>query len=64
MADGGQGFLKLCLTVFPNDYDHSNDSTYRKRSLYSDGGMSGKTQNLTGVNKLIMLCCVPDIKES
>ena len=71
MADGGQGFLKMSLTVLPKDYDKIMDSPVsesgsiqRKRSLYSEGGSCGKTQTLTGVNRLIMLCCVPDVSES
>ena len=78
MADGGQGFLKMCLTVLPKHYDPSSEkeiseeilegeednNDLAKRSLYSKGGSFGKKGLLTGVNRLIMLCCVPDVNES
>lgn len=77
MADGGQGFFKICLTIFPEKYspeldcniDDSDQETgynspIKKRSLYSEGGSIGKKGKLTGVHRLIMLCAVPDVKET
>ena len=74
MADGGQGFLKMCITVIPKNYETSQEKeipkegfdnvSQGKRSLYSEGGTSGKKALLTGVSQVIMLCCVPEIKES
>lgn len=78
MADSGQGFFKISLTILPENYspklncestqndefslDNSNE--YDKRSLYSEGGTVGKKSKLTSVDKLILLCIVPQIKES
>lgn len=78
MADGGQGFFKVSLTILPENYSpHSNfegsendDFTLddinqcKKRALYSEGGSIGKKCKLSSVHKLILLCIVPQIKES
>lgn len=77
MADGGQGFFKISMTVLPknyspeldcsiNDSESDDDSNFpkKKRSTYAEGGSVGKDAKLTSVNKLIMLCIVPEIKES
>lgn len=53
MADGGQGFFKICLTILPENYsaelDSGVDSDYdaaeiptKTRKLYSEGGSTGK----------------------
>lgn len=63
MADGGQGFFKICLSVWSEDYLEDSDLN-KKRTLYSEGGSCSKTAKLTGVNKLILLCIVPQIKET
>lgn len=68
MADGGGGFFKVCMTILPDDYidknpDSDNESA-EKRTRYSEGGSLSKLTRLTGVNKLIMLCIVPEIKET
>ena len=88
MADGGQGFLKICLTILPHNYDpdldraptdkeleilepdfavaeeaENLDSPKKKRSRYTEGGTLQKGK-LTGVQRLIMLCIVPDIPET
>lgn len=59
MADGGQGFFKVCMTILPGNYvsdpDSASDSTQAKRM---------KFDKLTSVHKLIMLGIVPQIKES
>jgi hypothetical protein len=84
MADGGQGFFKICMTVLPENYSpeldrgvdgteldseseeemEASNSPKSKRSLYSEGGSVGRKGKLTGVHRLIMLCIVPQIKES
>lgn len=84
MADGGQGFFKISLTILPENYSpsvdcstdqidlddvdntiskDSNEST-RKRTLYSKGGTMSKRGKLSSVDKLILLCVVPQIKET
>ena len=42
----------------------NQNSPQRKRTLYSEGGSSAIRGKLTGVHRLIMICCVPQIKES
>ena len=74
MADGGQGSLKICLTVLPEGYEPDMDGPgkenvesppKKKRSLYEDGGtISVKRGKLTGVKKLIMLCIAQDVPEN
>ena len=72
MADGGQGFLKICLTILPQDYETEavdSDSDIDqppkpKRSTYAEGGSMKHKRKLTGVNRLIMVCTVPDVKET
>lgn len=74
MADGGQDFFKMSLTVLPEDYteeiieyENSSDSdseSKSKRSKYSEGGTVGRKAKLTSVNRLILLCIVPNIKET
>lgn len=73
MADGGQGFCKISMTVLPENYSElefttSHDSdTYlqpKRRKLYSEGGSVANKGKLTSVNRLIMLCSVPNIKET
>ena len=70
MADGGQGFLKICLTILPQDYDteavdpdSDNDQPPKpRRSTYAEGGSMKHKRKLTGVNRLIIVCTVPDVK--
>ncbi|CAH0556707.1 unnamed protein product [Brassicogethes aeneus] len=83
MADGGQGFFKICITILPENYSpdldrglenteliqedgEGNDQGEIKsqRSLYVNGGSIGKKGKLTSVNRLIMLCIVPQVKET
>lgn len=88
MADGGQGFFKISLSVLPENYspkleslsndmyqannsrnDRSSSEVFKelnicKRKLYSEGGSVSKKNKLTSVYKLILLCVVPQIKES
>ena len=69
MADGGQGFLKVCLIILPEDFDNdatdSDDSKGEpsKRSTYEEGGGIG-TYKLISVKRVIMLAIVPDCKET
>ena len=50
LADGGQGFLKICLTILPDDYE---DQEQFGRARYSEGGTTAKRAKLTGVNRLV-----------
>ena len=66
-ADGGQGFLKLVMSVFPKNYcndDDSDDEIFtKKRRLYSESkGCNNK--KLTSASKAIILCIVPKVSES
>ena len=60
MADGGQGFLKICFSVFQNLKDTDNNI----RSTYKQGGCTAKATKDTSVYKLILLCIVPNVKET
>lgn len=84
MADGGQIFFKICLTIRPendleNDivesqnessddnicYDDLNSQKVkRKRISYADGGSMAKKAKVSSVKRVILLCIVPDIKET
>ncbi|CAH1104321.1 unnamed protein product [Psylliodes chrysocephalus] len=69
MADGGQGFFKVSMTILPANDDPAYDNNLAdhipgKRSRYAEGGMVGKKANWTSVQKLIMLAIVPKIKET
>lgn len=80
MADHGQGFFKISMAVLPENYvpeidsetaedlsefdDVHVDHVKGKRSTYAEGGTVGKKAKLTSVKRLILLCVVPDIKES
>lgn len=63
MADGGQGFLKFSMTILPEDYC-ADDCDNKVNNSYSNGGSLEKKSKLTSVNRLILLCVVPSIKES
>lgn len=69
MADGGQGFFKISMSIIPESYycGSMNEDVIEeniKRSKYCEGGSIGKPARLTSVKKVIMLCIVPDIKET
>lgn len=85
MADGGQGFLKICLSIFSEDdlpqdviseaenefaddnisSDYSQSQLGRnKRISYSDGGSMAKKAKVSSVKRVILLCIVPDVKET
>lgn len=68
MADGGQGFLKICLSIFPEsiftDENENSDEPEKKRTRYSDGGSVSKDLKLTSVYKTILLCIVPSVLET
>lgn len=80
MANHGQGFFKISMTVLPENYipeidpetvedqpEFDNeyvDHVKGKRTTYAEGGTVGKKAKLTSVKRLILLCVVPDIKES
>lgn len=77
MADGGQGFFKICMSVLPHNYssdldcmddDSTEESDYsksEKRTKYSDGGTSSKTRKLSSVHRAILLYYCPySVKET
>lgn len=73
MADGGQKFFKICVSVYPKNYSPEHDCSVgdigtnedtTEKSLYKDGGSSGKKAKLSSVKRVILLCIVPQIKES
>ena len=75
MADGGQGFLKICMTVLPENYNpelnrasnEEDDDLIAdldgKRSTYKEGGGIGAFK-LTSVKRLVIIAVVPDCKET
>lgn len=74
MIDGGQGFLKISLSVLPPGYDPLTDSVL-KEDLDDSIEEAGNTElkvthspfmkgKLTSVSRLVILAIVPDIPES
>ena len=65
MADSGQGFMKLTMSVFPkDDSDVDCDIDIKKRRLYAESQGCSEKQTLTSVHKVIILCIVPKISET
>ena len=80
MADGGQGFLKICLTVLPENYDPDLDCAPTDIDMLSDNmselsspvkkrslyrdGGGIGHYKLTSVKRVILLAIVPDCKET
>lgn len=78
MADGGQGFFKICFSILQEndlisannekeDYENENlcePFEKKKKKLYYESGSINQKAKLTSVKRLIMLCIVPNIKES
>ena len=62
VSDGGQNFFKICLSIFPEDFQNFSDEMCSTK--YSEGGSAAKKGKLTGVKRIILLCIVPDIKET
>ena len=62
MADGGQGFFKLSITILTEEEDSSYNES--KRARFSTGGSMSKKENLNSVYRLIILSIVPQIKET
>ncbi|KAJ8677778.1 hypothetical protein QAD02_013565 [Eretmocerus hayati] len=63
MADSGQGFSKISPSIFEIRKNEAIDFD-RKKCLYSEGGSSRRKNKLTSVKRLILLCVVPQVKES
>ena len=65
MADGGQGFFKVCFSIAPVTPEPYEDLDVnvptKKRKLTRKVHASSPE---TSIKKLIMLCIVPDIKET
>lgn len=74
MADGGQGFFKISMTILPENHEAAetlddrdfeiSGPVHRKRTRYSEGGTTGQENKITTVQRLILVCIVPDIKET
>ena len=71
MIDGGQGFLKICLSVLPPGYDPLPDSVLKGDSDDSNEEVENKDNlspfmkgKLTSVSRLLILAIVTDIPES
>lgn len=63
MADGGQKFFKFSISILEDD-PIQIDSSENKKIPYSDGGSFAKKRKLNSVYRLILLCIVPNIKET
>ena len=76
MADDGQRFLKICMTILPpindpeldravtEDEDASQDEyELKKRSTYKEGGGIGQHKQ-SSVKRVVLLCLVPKCKET
>lgn len=65
MADGGQGFFKICMSVMgEGDQEDEEGGPIKKRKLYSEGGSMSTQAKLSSVHRVILLCIVPQIKET
>lgn len=64
MADSGQEFFKISMSVFTKNGDENDANNTVRRSTYSAGGKTGRSAPLTSVRRIVMLCVVPKIKES
>lgn len=65
MADGGQGMFKICMSIFPKKcVEEEIEEPASKRAKYVDGGTTSREGTLTGVQRLLMLAVVPNIKET
>lgn len=75
MADGGQGFFKISMSIFPENYSANPESKTcdsddespindKKRTLYSQGGTLAKRARLLSVKRVVILGIVPDISET
>lgn len=65
MADFGKEFLKVSMSVWPEDDSEEDcDDQFQKRSTYAEGGSCSKTAKFTSVKKLLLLCVVPQVKET
>ena len=73
MIDGGQGFLKVSLSVLSFDYSPISEGVFDNNFEDSDDSMItqenelitySKSNRITSVNKLFLLTIVPDIEES
>lgn len=70
MADSGQGFLKMSMSIIPEDHLKANsdevtdEPAASKKTRYAEGGSTGKKAPVTSVKRLILLCVVPKVKES
>ena len=61
MADTGQGFLKVAVSIL-SEYQ-KNDFDTHKRSSYTEGGVLAKAEKDSGVNKIILVACCAEVSE-
>ncbi|CAH1104522.1 unnamed protein product [Psylliodes chrysocephalus] len=65
MADGGQSFFKICMSIMgKEDQEDEEERVIKKRKLYSEGGSTSTQAKLSSVHRVILLCIVPQIKET
>ena len=65
MTDGGQGFFKICLSIVPyTPTETDSEDDVPKKRIKTDFQNSMKASNPETSVKLIMLCIVPDVKET
>lgn len=67
MADGGQGFFKVCFSLLPDtdsDLDVPDDTLGEPETKKPKMEHVGTKAKLTSVKRTIILCIVPDIKET
>ena len=67
MADGGQEFLKICLTILLDDLNLECEGDISDQvAKLADGGAAAKRakDKVTGVKQLILLAIVPDIPDT
>ena len=72
MIDGGQGFLKVSLSVLPYDYNPISEEVFDNEFEESDDSnitqeneiVTNSKYKMTNVNKLVSLPIVLDINES
>lgn len=65
LADGGQHFFKISLSILSEEKENDSiDCESKNVSFYSSGGNIGNKRKLNSVNRLIILCIVPEIKET
>ena len=62
MADGGQGFLKICMTVLLENYNPelNRASNEENDEIIADLDCKRQALKLTSIKRLLILAVVPD----